>query len=105
MVVAFYALIGALLGVSWLTFFHYLARHPDLVAHEVDDRIVPAERFRALIGVILYTTAGFLGYLVAPLIGLVIFIVLPVFYGITSARLRQVPLRRRIARRPPPPGT
>ncbi|WP_202864624.1 TMEM175 family protein [Micromonospora endolithica] len=104
--VAFYALIGALLCASWLAFFHYLARHRDLLKEGVSERHFPAERVRALVGVILYVAAGLIGYLVAPLAGLVIFAVLPVFYAVTSAGLYQVPLTRRIAqRRPPEPGS
>ncbi|MFD1085749.1 TMEM175 family protein [Micromonospora andamanensis] len=103
--VAFYALIGALLCASWLAFFHYLARRKDLLKEEVSERHFPAERVRALIGVILYAAAGLIGYLVAPLAGLAIFVVLPVFYAVTSAGLYQVPLTRRIPRRPPAPGS
>ncbi|SCL31666.1 Uncharacterized membrane protein [Micromonospora rhizosphaerae] len=102
--IAFYALIGALLCASWLVFFHYLARHPDLVKEEVPERFYPAERVRALVGVVLYAAAGLVGYLVAPLVGLLIFAVLPVFYAITSAGLYAAPFARRIAHRPPPPG-
>ncbi|WFE45845.1 TMEM175 family protein [Verrucosispora sp. WMMD1129] len=103
--VAFYALIGALLCASWLALFHYLARRKDLLREEVSGRHFPAERVRALVGVILYVAAGLIGYLVAPLAGLAIFVVLPVFYAVTSAGLYQVPLTRRIPRRPPAPGS
>ncbi|MBF9135009.1 DUF1211 domain-containing protein [Plantactinospora sp. S1510] len=103
--VAFYSLIGALLCASWLAFFHYLARRQDLLEEKVSERHFPAERLRALVGVILYVAAGLIGYLVAPLAGLVIFVLLPVFYAVTSAGLYQVPLIRRLARRPPPSGS
>jgi hypothetical protein len=98
--VAFYALIGALLCASWLAFFHYLAQHDDLLEDEVSERHFPAERVRALAGIVLYAAAGLIGYLVAPLAGLVIFVVLPVFYAVTSAGLYQVPLIRRMVHRP-----
>lgn len=88
--VALYALVGALLCVSWLGLFHYLARHGDLVKENVRDRFFPAERVRAIIGVVLYAAAGILGYLVDPRIGLVIFVALPVFYGITSSGLYEL---------------
>ncbi|MCX5064332.1 hypothetical protein OOJ91_00455 [Micromonospora lupini] len=39
----------------------------------------------------------------APLVGLVIFLLLPVFYAITSAGLYQLRVTRRITGRPPPP--
>ena len=90
--VAFYALIGALLCASWLAFFHYLARHDDLLEDDVSERHFPVERVRALVGVILYAAAGLIGYVVAPLAGLVIFVVLPAFYAVTSSGLLHVPL-------------
>lgn len=89
---------------SWLAFFQYLARRPDLVKDEVDERFYPAERLRAMVGVVLYAVAGVAGYLIAPLIGMGVFVVLPVFYAITSAGLYATPFARRIAHRPPPPA-
>jgi uncharacterized membrane protein len=85
--IGFYALVGALLQFSWLVFFQYLARHGDLVEGRVDVRFFPAERVRALIGVVLYVAAGLVGYLFIPLIALAVFPVLPIFYGVTSAGL------------------
>ena len=35
--VGLYALIGALLCVSWLVFFRYLSRHPQLIDEHVDE--------------------------------------------------------------------
>ncbi|GAB3183159.1 putative membrane protein [Micromonospora palomenae] len=102
--IAFYAAIGALMCASWLAFFQYLARRPDLVKDEVDERFYPAERLRAMVGVVLYAVAGVAGYLIAPLIGMGVFVVLPVFYAITSAGLYATPFARRIAHRPPPPA-
>jgi len=82
--VGLYALIGALLCLSWLVFFSYLARHPDLTRDEVEDSYFARERPRALIGVVLYLAAGLAGVLIHPLVGSVIFLVLPVFYAFTS---------------------
>ncbi|GAB3329522.1 hypothetical protein GCM10027452_01960 [Micromonospora halotolerans] len=102
--IAFYALIGALLCATWLAFYHYLARHPDLLKEQVKDAFFRVERLRALAGVVLYVLAGVVGYLVAPLVGLAIFLLLPVFYAVTSAGLYQFPMTRRITHRPPPPS-
>lgn len=82
--VALYAIIGALLCTAWLAFFAYLARHPDLTHDEVDDSYFARERPRALIGVVLYLAAGAAGMLVHPLVASVVFLILPVFYGLTS---------------------
>lgn len=88
--IAFYALVGALLSVSWLVFFHYVTRHRELVEEEVDNRLFPIERIRALVGVVLYAAGGVIGYLLEPLVGLVIFVLLPLFYGVTSVGLYYV---------------
>jgi uncharacterized membrane protein len=101
--VAFYALIGALLCASWLAFYHYLARNPDLLKDQAKGGFFPVERFRALAGVVLYVLAGLVGYLFAPLVGLAIFLLLPVFYAITSAGLYHFRPTRDITHRPPPP--
>ncbi|WP_426323525.1 TMEM175 family protein [Microbacterium sp. E-13] len=82
--VALYALIGALLCLSWLFFFNYLARHPELTKEEVDDSYFAHERPRAVIGVILYLAAGIAGVLIHPLVASAVFLFLPVFYAFTS---------------------
>ncbi|MGC5223871.1 TMEM175 family protein [Micromonospora sp. DT81.3] len=89
--VALYALVGALLCLSWLVFFSHLARHPDLTTDEVDDSYFARERPRALIGVVLYLAAGLAGVLIHPLVASVVFLLLPVFYGITSHGFDQRP--------------
>jgi uncharacterized membrane protein len=58
--VALYALIGALLCVSWWVFFHYLARHPGLTKDHVDGNLFGKERHRAEAGVLLYVVGGLL---------------------------------------------
>ncbi|SCL71861.1 TMEM175 family protein [Micromonospora chersina] len=102
--IAFYALIGAWLCATWLAFYHYLARHPDLLKEQVKHEFFRVERIRALAGVLLYALAGVLGYLVTPLVGLAIFLLLPAFYAVTSAGLYQFRVTRRISHRPPPPS-
>lgn len=82
--VALYALVGALLCLSWLLFFSYLARHPDLTREEVDDSYFAHERPRALVGVMLYLAAGIAGVLLHPLVASAVFLFLPVFYAFTS---------------------
>ncbi|CAH0140404.1 hypothetical protein SRABI44_00460 [Microbacterium foliorum] len=89
--VALYAVIGALLCLSWLVFFSHLARHPDLTKEEVDDAYFARERPRALIGVVLYLAAGLAGVLIHPLVASVIFLLLPAFYALTSHGVDQRP--------------
>jgi len=89
--VALYAIVGALLCLSWLVFFSHLARHPELTEEEVEDSYFVRERPRALAGVVLYLGAGAAGVLVHPLVASVIFVVLPIFYGLTSHGLDHRP--------------
>ena len=89
--VALYAIVGALLCLSWLVFFTHRARHPDLTKEEVDDSYFARERPRALLGVLLYLAAGTAGVLIHPLVASVIFLFLPAFYGLTSHGFDQAP--------------
>ena len=89
--VAFYALIGALLCASWLIFFRYLSHHPDLLEKGVGKRFFKMEQNRAWTGVALYSIAGLLGYGITPAAALAVFLILPVFYGITSEGLYELP--------------
>ena len=89
--VGLYALVGALLCVSWLWFFHYLSRHPELTEEDTEDDFFPRERTRAWVGVAFYIAAGVIGYFVAAWVALMIFLALPVFYGITSEGLYGLP--------------
>ncbi len=88
--VGLYALIGAVLCVSWLVLFHYLATHPNLLAPDVRHDFFAQERKRAVIGVVLYLAAGVLGYLIGPPVAMAIFLVLPTFYAVTSRGLGEL---------------
>ncbi len=81
--VGLYALVGALLCVSWLWLFHHLQTHSDLIEDHVEEGFFRKERTRAWIGVALYVVAGLIGYIVPP-VALAIFFALAVFYGFTS---------------------
>lgn len=69
----------------WL--FHYLARHPELTEEAVPDNFFHAERIRAIAGAGLYLVGGVIGLVVNPLLGMLIFLALPLFYGVTSSGL------------------
>ena len=84
-----YAAIGGLMCLSWLALFHILSIHPYLQETYVDPAYFPQERHRALIGIVLYALAGFVGWVYSAKLALVIFLVLPVFYGITSEGLTE----------------
>jgi hypothetical protein len=57
-------------------------------AHHATPRQV-ALAFRATLGVVLYAIAGVAGWLSTPKIALLIFLALPVFYGVTSEGLTE----------------
>jgi uncharacterized membrane protein len=92
--IAFYALIGTLLSLSWLVFYQYLCFHPELIEPGTDSAYFPTGRVRALAGAALYTLGGIAGYLVTPILGLAIFLVIPIFWGLTTEGLYTLPLRR-----------
>ena len=96
--VALYALVAGLMSAAWIAVFPYLRDHPQLVEPETDPAYFHAQRIRPWTGVILYTAAGLLG-LLAPLIGLILFVVMIVFHGLTSDGVHEAPsIRRRASR-------
>jgi uncharacterized membrane protein len=101
--VALYALVAGLMSAAWIRVFPYLRDHPQLVDPETDLAYFHAQRIRPWIGVILYTAAGLLG-LLAPIVGLILFVVMVVFHGLTSEGLHETPFLRRHApsAKPPP---
>ena len=93
--VGLYALIGMLLCVSWFVLFQYLVGRPHLSDENIDADFFRRERTRVGIGVVLYPVAGTLGVVFTPLFGLVIFLLLTVFYGVTTQGLNERQLRKR----------
>jgi uncharacterized membrane protein len=80
-----YGVLGALTTLSWLLFFQYLGRHPALLVDTPRSAAFPGER--AVIGSLVYLSGGVLGVVVSPLLALVIFVGVPIFYAITSEGL------------------
>ena len=96
--VALYATIAGAMCLSWLVVFHVPSIHPYLLEDGVDPDFFPKERFRATLGVILYAIAGVAGWLSTPKLALLIFLALPIFYGITSEGLTETPIRLQFGR-------
>jgi hypothetical protein len=90
--------------LAWLALFHVLAIHPYLQEDYVEPTHFPQERHRALLGIALYAVAGAIGWAYSPRLALLIFLALPVFYGITSAGLTEtrIGLLQRRLRAPVP---
>jgi uncharacterized membrane protein len=78
-----YALVAAVMALTWLVLFHYLTTSQRLLEANTPSSFFAAERRRALLGLIAYLLAAVLA-LVLPVGSLIIVCVLPVFYGITS---------------------
>jgi hypothetical protein len=85
-------------GLSRLVVFHVLSIHPYLLEDGVDPDFFPKERFRATLGIILYAIAGVTVWLSTPKLALLIFLGLPVFYGITSEGLTETRIRLQFGR-------
>ena len=82
--VVLYALVAALMCASWTLFFHVLTVRPQLAEEHVAEGFFREDRLRGTIGVVLYALAGALGYFIAPPLALVVFLLLPTFYGATA---------------------
>ena len=91
--VALYAAIGGVMCLAWLLLFHVLSIHSYLLEDHVDPTFFQKERHRAVLGVALYAAAGVIGWVYAPKLALMIFLALPIFYGITSEGLTETRVR------------
>src|SRR4030088_3807450 len=96
--VALYANIARAMCLSWLPVFPAFEKQPHILEDGVDPDFFPKERCRATLGVILYAIAGVAGWLSTPKLALLIFLALPVFYGVTSEGLTETPIRLQFGR-------
>jgi uncharacterized membrane protein len=78
-----YALVAAVMALTWLVLFHYLSTRERLLEPGTPASFFAAERRRALLGLIAYLLAAVVA-LVLPVASLIIVCALPVFYGVTS---------------------
>jgi len=100
--VALYAVIGSAMCLAWLLLFHVLSTRAYLLEDNIDPGFFPKERLRASLGIVLYGLAGVIGWVYAPMLALLIYLALPIFFGITSEGLTETTaqLRSRGARNP-----
>ena len=96
--VALYAVIGAAMCLAWLLLFHVLSTRAYLLEDNIDPGFFPKERLRASLGIVLYGVAGVLGWVYAPMLALLIYLALPVFFGLSSEGLTETTARLRSRR-------
>lgn len=82
--IALYALVAGLMCASWQIIFAYLDGHPELLERGIEPDFFRREKIRALLGVAGYAIAGAIGPFAPELLPSLIFLVLPIFYGVTS---------------------
>jgi uncharacterized membrane protein len=93
--VALYAVIGSAMCLAWLLLFHVLSIRAYLLEDTIDPAFFPKERLRASLGIVLYGVAGVLGWVYSPMMALLIYLALPIFFGITSEGLTETTARLR----------
>jgi uncharacterized membrane protein len=85
-----YAVISAVMALTWLIMFSYLQRHPHLLRDGVTAAFFRTERLRAIAGII----APFVPVIIGrwyPLPALGLMVAMPVFYAVTAEGLKDHP--------------
>ena len=85
--VVLYALIAGAMAATWLCLFHRLSHHPELTDGDDGAAFFGRERRRAWLGIGAYGVAACVG-LIYPIAALPFFLVLPIFYALTSEGTR-----------------
>jgi uncharacterized membrane protein len=85
-----YAVISAVMAMSWLVMFSYLQRHPQLLRPGVSADFFRTERLRAVAGIIAPFVPVLIG-LWSPLTALVLMVATPIFYAATAEGLKVPP--------------
>jgi len=81
--VVLYALVAAAMGLTWLIMFVYLDGHRELLRGDVSPGFFREERRRAALGILSPAIAIAIA-IVAPSAALFTFLLLPIFYGLTT---------------------
>jgi uncharacterized membrane protein len=97
--VGLYAGIATAMCASWLLLYQQVHRHRDrLVENDEKRDTLGGERIRAIVGIVAYLVGGIVGALWLPAVALVVFVALPIFYGLTSEGLKSVKHKRLLKR-------
>lgn len=93
--VSFYGLLSMLNGFAWLGSWVHLARCPELLQEPYDAAYARLERRRTAMGVATYAAATAIAWL-APIVALLLFLAVGIFYAATSSGSR-LPAAREIS--------
>ena len=85
--VVLYAIVAGLMSAAWLPIFPYLDRHRERLATVTIDGFFRRQRFRPIVGVAAYAAAALLGWFVAPIVGVAIFVLMVAYHAWTSEGL------------------
>jgi uncharacterized membrane protein len=85
--VVLYAIVAALMSAAWLPEFPYLHHHPDLLVVSSEAHLFRAQRSRPWVGVISFGAAALIGYLISPVIAIVLFVWMIAYHAATSEGL------------------
>jgi uncharacterized membrane protein len=82
--VALYALVAAVMCVSWAWIYYQLIRRPGLLEATADARYITLGLVRSAVGIMIYVLGGVLGWAINPGLALAVFLLLPLFYFATT---------------------
>jgi uncharacterized membrane protein len=92
--VVFYSLLAAGMCLSWLALFRHLHLRPHLQEQDSEPGYFARGRTRAWIGIVAYALAAVIGSFYSPTVSLLVFVAIPVFYGLTSEGIPGIASRR-----------
>ena len=96
--VVLYGIVGALMSAAWIPVFPYLHRHPDLLVEPSEAQLFRAQGSRPWVGVISFSIAALVGYLLSPQIAILLFVWMIAYHAATSEGLHANQIARLFAR-------
>jgi uncharacterized membrane protein len=82
--VAFYSLVGVLIGTAFLSLSRYLWHHPELLEKQIEPGYFRRAVKRSMTGLIGWGGAGIFGYFTLPWVGVALLVAVPVFFALFS---------------------
>ena len=93
--VGLYGLIAIVGSLSWLVLFHYLGTHPQLLDRDASATFFATQRLSALAGVPLNGVAMLVGYVLEPVLALLLFLTWPALWALRDEGPFEKVARRR----------